>query len=54
MLNVKPFLIRFAKSTVQESAKPGNGLHEEGNMPDPPPPPDTISTRVLGETTDDN
>ena len=43
MQNVKPFLVRFARSAVQEPAKP-----------DPPPPPTTIHTRVKAETTDDN
>ena len=54
MQNVKPFLVRFARSAVQEPAKPENGRHEKGNIPDPPPPPTTIQTRVQSETTDDN
>ena len=54
MLNVKPFLVRFARNAVQEPPKPDNGPHEKGNMPDPPPPPNTIYTRVPAETTDDN
>ena len=54
MQNVKPFLIRFARSAVQEPAKPENGRHEKGNVPDPTPPPTTILTRVYDETTDDN
>ena len=59
MQNVKPFLVRFARSAVPEPAKPEpakpeNGRHEKGHIPDPPPPPTTIHTRVNAETTDDN
>ena len=36
MQNVKPFLIRFARSAVQEPAKPENGRHEKGSVPDRP------------------
>ena len=55
MQNVKPFLVRFARSAVPEPSKPEDGPQARGNMPDPPPPPpNTILTRVTSETTDDN
>lgn len=54
MLNVKPFLVRFARSAVPEPAKPTDDLQDRGKMPDPPPPPQTINTRVQPETTDEN
>ena len=53
MQNVKPFLVRFARSAVPEPSKPEDGPQARGNMPDPPPPPDTIFTKVQNETTDD-
>ena len=53
MLNVKPFLVRFARNARQETEKVEKGLQGEGALPDPPPP-DTIFTRVRPETTDEN
>ena len=37
MLNVKPFLVRFARSAVPEPSIPEDGPQARGNMPDPPP-----------------
>ena len=54
MQNVKPFLVRFARSAAPEPAKPEDGPQATGNIPDPPPPPNTIYTFVNSETTDDN
>ena len=55
MQNVKPFLIRFARSPVQELEKPEKASYVSGTTPDPPPPPpDTMYTRVRPETTDEN
>ena len=54
MPNIQPFLARFARNVVPEPAKPEDIPPSRGNIPDPPPPPNTMNTRVRPETTDEN
>ena len=54
MLNVRPFLVRFARSPVELPEKPKGDPEKRRNGLDLIQPPTTIFTKVNGETTDDN